>query len=213
MIRRAWLVTTVVAAASVVAPRAAGAQSWQGQALCAASQLSVCFSVTVTQGPSNTLTMTVVNTGTAGSLFTVGLFNAGWTPGTWSLESATRNGGTTGNDNANWSEGTQSLNNALDWGVVKANDAGAALGVGESIVFVIEFTPDFNIDANTGLAWHAGALQISEKCVTGTTGDHACVPQVVPEPISMLLLGTGLAGLGGVGALRRRRKGSDVESA
>jgi hypothetical protein len=29
----------------------------------------------------------------------------------------------------------------------------------------------------------------------------------------MILLGTGLAGVGGVGALRRRRKGLDIESA
>jgi hypothetical protein len=210
MTKRLLVGTVLLATVSAVLPRPAAAQFWQGQPLCASSQLSVCFSVTVVQSPNNTLTMTVLNTGTAGSLFTVGLFNAGWTPGTWDLISATRNDGTVGNDNANWGEGTQGLNGSLDWGVVKANDAANALGVGEKIVFVLTFNPDFNIDANTGLAWHAGALQISEKCITGTTGDSAC--SVVPEPISMLLLGTGLAGLGGVGAIRRRRKGLDVEN-
>ena len=36
---------------------------------------------------------------------------------------------------------------------------------------------------------------------------------VVPEPVTMVLLGSGLAGMGGVGLLRRRRKDGDVASA
>jgi hypothetical protein len=42
-------------------------------------------------------------------------------------------------------------------------------------------------------------------CIDGET----CA-SVVPEPITMVLLGTGLAGVGGAGLLRRRRKNGDV---
>lgn len=45
----------------------------------------------------------------------------------------------------------------------------------------------------------------------GSPGRESCV-SVTPEPITMLLLGSGLAGVGGVGVVRRRR-GKDVESA
>jgi hypothetical protein len=50
-------------------------------------------------------------------------------------------------------------------------------------------------------------------CVTAEGGN--CGPaSVVPEPITIVLLGSGLAGMGGVNALRRRRrKPDDVESA
>lgn len=46
----------------------------------------------------------------------------------------------------------------------------------------------------------------------GNGGPANCGNTVVPEPITMVLLGTGLASMGGVGVIRRRKKDQDVES-
>lgn len=56
----------------------------------------------------------------------------------------------------------------------------------------------------------------STECITGTGKNNNCAPpppQVVPEPITMTLLGTGLIALGGASLRRRRKKITDVESA
>ncbi|HYK09546.1 MAG TPA: PEP-CTERM sorting domain-containing protein [Gemmatimonadales bacterium] len=84
---------------------------------------------------------------------------------------------------------------------------------------------DFNFANNAqfdltgvGLRWHSTQVPIagSLKCDTGGYGDYGrCTNgggNVTPEPVSMVLLGTGLVGLGG-GALRRRRKQADETSA
>ena len=82
------------------------------------------------------------------------------------------------------------------------------------VQFTFTLSEAFSLD-DVALRWHSqqiGPDDISLKCDTGGAGDYPPC-SVVPEPISMLLLGTGLAGLGGVGALRRRRKGLDVTDA
>ena len=81
----------------------------------------------------------------------------------------------------------------------------------------VEFV--FNLDryfdvANSEVRWHSqqiGPNGISLKCDTGGAGDYPdCgVPVVTPEPFTVLLLGTGLAGVGA--AARKRRKGQPPE--
>jgi hypothetical protein len=63
--------------------------------------------------------------------------------------------------------------------------------------------------------------KIASECWTGTGPDGAranCInttpgeppPTVTPEPVTMTLLATGLAGVGGVGFFRRRKKGNQA---
>jgi len=71
-----------------------------------------------------------------------------------------------------------------------------------------------------------GPNGLSTECITGTGKNNNCgpfvpppppppppPPQVVPEPITMTLLGTGLIALGGAGLRRRRKQATDLEKA
>ncbi len=84
----------------------------------------------------------------------------------------------------------------------------------------VEFKFTFNAAVvldNAQIRWHSTQVgpdrELSLKCDTNPgawdSGSYQpCV--VVPEPFTIALLGSGLAGLGGVGLLRRRRKGLDA---
>lgn len=95
------------------------------------------------------------------------------------------------------------------------------LSAGESTKFVFTYTGTFGVTgAVLGIHGQQGPDDCSTKLyITFNGGTSANQPgddgecdgeTVIPEPITMTLLGTGLVGMGGMNLLRRRRKDEEL---
>ncbi|MEP7326029.1 MAG: PEP-CTERM sorting domain-containing protein, partial [Gemmatimonadota bacterium] len=61
------------------------------------------------------------------------------------------------------------------------------------------------------LSYDAETHQVSDNWTGNTPGGQVGIAATVtPEPVTMTLLATGIAGMSGAGFLRRRRKSSDI---
>lgn len=201
-----------VAAAISLAAAAEARADFSFPSVCGGNLFSTCASVTLATDASGTFTtLDVTNLAGEGDVYkTVGLINV---PAdvTVTITSAPAGYGTTIDPDIN-------IVGYNDWGSgANAPPTDNGLEEVESGTWVFTFSRALTqqeIDA-LGVGIHAisgpGGCStqfgiLAGGAVDNSAPDPACGETTVPEPITMTLLATGLAGMGGAGFVRRRNK-------
>ncbi len=200
-------------AAALVALTASGAHAlsfpYNNSNVCGGNRFQTCASLSVTfNATNNVATITITNKGP-------GVFTA------FGFSSLPAGVTYTGTNNlavpGRFEAGYQNEIQADGFGSTSPpGRTTTGLQVNESGTFVLTFSRtltatelaalDFDIHSQAGPNNCSTKLEIAPNGSTSTTIDPACAISTVPEPVSMSLLATGLASMGGLGAFKRRRR-------
>lgn len=230
---RGGMVAVVVLALQAGVPTSVNAQTLYNNTICTATSLNVCLDFNLTYNATTheyslvtTYASSTAPSGQQGYITSLGIYDLNSSSpfnlhvtslstssgDVWCSPSLTANCSIQqlmGNGPATLLGGAREAQNGIT----------AGLQVGESMTITFTATPllsasDFASNGTLGLRGHVqsfGVNSCSMKPDTRATGnvfsvDSQCFPStVVPEPMTVVLLATGLLGIGGVGMRRRRR--------
>jgi hypothetical protein len=232
---KALVLSAIMSLASIQTASASGFV-WNGSAKCGGSLFSTCAAISVTTSFNSTTGRTTVLMSVTNMSGTNGTFGGTvFTQiGIWNLPNGNNgaayvNGSLTvlNQNNVNvtsaWQLGTPGLSGGGIqpgvFGVDPTQGINGGMVAGDTYTFSFELTGlASNYDLNTGgfaLHGQGGFNGCSTKLIVDGAGtqnqgpyDPNCLPPTTttPEPVTMTLLATGLAGMGGAGFIRRRRK-------